>query len=61
MSKEIKNKIDSLQKEYDGIFDPSTFILRPRLLEIETEILQLQRSCHHNFVKGKCEFCYTEE
>ena len=61
MSKEIKNKIDELNKEYDEIFDPSTFVLKPRLFEIETEIMQLRKKCKHNFINGKCEFCYTEE
>ena len=61
MSKEIKNRIDELNKEYDEIFDPSTFVLKPRLFEIETEIMQLRKRCNHNFVDGKCEFCYTEE
>lgn len=61
MSKEIKATIDKLQKEYDELFDPSVFVLQPRLFEIQTEITQLQKKCHHNFVNGKCEFCYTEE
>lgn len=61
MSKEIKNRIDELKKEYDEIFDPSTFVLIPRLFEIENEITQLQNKCNHNFINGKCEFCYMEE
>ena len=61
MSKEIKNRIDALQKEFDGLFDPSTFVLKPRLIEIQAEITQLQSKCNHNFIDGKCEFCYMEE
>ena len=54
-------RIDELKKEYDEIFDPSTFVLIPRLFEIENEITQLQNKCNHNFINGKCEFCYMEE
>lgn len=61
MSKEIKERIDKLCKEYDEIFDPSTFVLKPRLFEIETEIMQLQKKCTHHFINGQCEFCKMEE
>ena len=61
MSKEIKDKIAVLAKEYDELFDPSTFVLKPRLLEIQTEIMKLQRQCEHEFVNGFCIYCAREE
>ena len=61
MSKEIKDKIAALSKEYDSLFDPTTFVLKPRLIEIQGEIMELQRKCKHNFVNGCCEYCTREE
>jgi hypothetical protein len=61
MSKEIKDKIAILTREYEEIFDPSTFVLKPRLIEIQTEIMKLQRECNHSFVNGFCEYCAREE
>ena len=61
MSKEIKDKIAVLAKEYDELFDPSTFVLKPRLIEIQTEIMKLQRQCEHKFENGFCIYCAREE
>ena len=38
--------------------DPTTFVLNPRIGEINKEIKELQAQCQHNFVNGVCEFCY---
>jgi ribosomal protein S17E len=61
MSKEIKDKIAALFEEYNSLFDPTTFVLNPRLIEIQGEIMELQRKCKHNFVNGYCEYCTREE
>ena len=58
MSKEIKEKIDALSKEAESLLDPTTFVLNPRIEEINLEIAKLQNECKHNFVNGICEFCY---
>ena len=58
MSKEIKVKIDALNQEAMDLFDPTTFVLNPRIHEIDKEIRALQAECKHNFVNGVCEFCY---
>lgn len=58
MSKEIKMKIDALNKEAEQLLDPTTFVLNPRIQEIDKEIHALQAECEHNFVNGICEFCY---
>ena len=58
MSKEIKMKIDALNKEAEQLLDPTTFVLNPRIGEIDKEIRTLQAECEHNFVNGICEFCY---
>lgn len=58
MSKEIKEKIDKLMAESEKLLDPATFVLNPRIGEIDREITELQKQCKHNFVNGICEFCY---
>lgn len=61
MSNEIKEKIDALNKEIEQLLDPSTFVLVPRIKEINTEIKNLQSQCQHNYINGICEFCYRGE
>ena len=58
MSQEIKRKIDELSLEAEKLMDPTTFVLNPRIGEIDKEITELQAKCQHNFVNGVCEFCY---
>ena len=58
MSKEIKEKIDALSKEAESLLDPTTFVLNPRIEEINLEIAKLQNECKHNYVNGVCEYCY---
>ena len=58
MSQEIKKRIDELSLEVEKLMDPSTFVLNPRIGEIDKEIRALQAQCKHNFVNGICEFCY---
>ena len=58
MSKEIRMKIDALNEEIEQLMDPTTFVLNPRIHEIDKEIRALQAECKHNFVNGVCEFCY---
>ena len=57
MSKEIKEKIDILTAEAESLLDPTTFVLNPRIAEINLEIVKLQEQCAHNYVNGVCEFC----
>jgi hypothetical protein len=58
MSKEIKMKIDALNQEIEQLMDPTTFVLNPRIGEIDKEIRELQAKCEHSFVNGICKFCY---
>ena len=58
MSQEIKKRIDELSLEVEQLMDPTTFVLNPRISEIDKEIKALQAQCQHNFVDGACEFCY---
>ena len=58
MSQEIKKRIDELSLEAETLMDPTTFVLNPRIGEINKEIIELQNKCKHNFVNGVCEYCY---
>ena len=57
MSKEIKEKIEALSAEAETLLDPTTFVLNPRIAEINLEIDRLQKQCKHNYTNGVCEFC----
>ena len=61
MSKIIKERIDALNQEIEQLMDPTTFVLNPRIQEINKEIKMLQHQCRHNFVNGICELCYRGE
>jgi prefoldin subunit 5 len=61
MSKIIKERIDALNQEIEQLMDPTTFVLNPRIQEIDKEIRALQAECKHNFVNGICEFCCRGE
>lgn len=61
MSKNIKERIDALNQEIEQLMDPTTFVLNPRIQEIDKEIRTLQTECKHNFVNGICEFCCRGE
>ena len=61
MSKEIRTRINELSEEAERLMDPTTFVLNPRIGEINQEIEELQSKCQHHFVNGMCEFCDLEE
>ena len=61
MSKIIKERIDALNQEIEQLLDPATFVLNPRIQEIDKEIKMLQHQCKHNFINGICEFCCRGE
>ena len=52
MSKIIKERIDALNQEIEQLLDPATFVLNPRIQEIDKEIKMLQHQCRHSFVNG---------
>lgn len=60
MSKDIRIRINELSKEAENLIDPTTFVLNPRIGEINQEIEELQAKCQHHFVEGFCEFCDLE-
>jgi hypothetical protein len=61
MSKEIKEQIDKLNEEVEGMVSTGTFALNSRVAAIMCKINTLQQQCKHNFVNGVCEFRYMEE
>ena len=61
MSKEIRTRMNELSEEAERLMDPTTFVLNPRIGEINQEIEELQSKCQHHFVNGMCEFCDLEE
>lgn len=60
MSKDIRARMNELSKEAERLIDPTTFVLNPRIAEINQEIEELQHKCQHHFVEGMCEFCDLE-
>ena len=61
MSKEIRIRMNELSEEAERLMDPTTFVLNPRIGEINQEIEELQSRCQHHFINGMCEFCDLEE
>ena len=54
-------KVSQKRKEIEDIIDPTTFVLNPRIKELEQEINELQSMCKHCFVEGVCIHCTKEE
>ena len=44
---ETFEKVNELQREWDKNFDPSTFVLNPRMKELQLELANLQDHCDH--------------
>lgn len=58
---EIKKQIDANYNLIEKNFKPNCFVLDTETARLMEEISTLQNLCQHNFVDGKCEFCYKEE
>ena len=58
---EIFTAISEKKKEIENIYDPTTFVLNPKVQELEKEISDLQNKCPHNYIGKVCEFCGKEE
>ena len=60
MIENFEMKINRLFSELDASFDPTTFVLNSKATKILSEIEQMQQSCNHNFINGKCSICRLE-
>ena len=58
---EIFSAVSKRKQEIESIFDPTTFVLNPRVQELEREINELQEECPHRYTNGICDFCGKEE
>lgn len=58
---EIHNKIDQINKQIIKILQPNEFTLMNLIVELTTEIRELQAQCTHKFIDGYCEYCYKEK
>jgi hypothetical protein len=57
---EIKKQIDANYNLIEQSYKPDCFVLNTKVAKLMEEINVLQNLCQHNFVDGKCEFCYKE-
>lgn len=60
-SKELMALIKEKRAEFAKHFDPSTFVLNKKAMEIQNEISDLQKECSHEFENGVCKICGAEE
>ena len=58
---EIKQKIDENNSIIEQLVTPNKFTLNNTVAKLLEENKKLQAQCQHNFIKGYCEYCYTEE
>lgn len=58
---EIFNLVSEKKQEIEDLFDPTTFVLNPRVQELEQEIFNLQEKCEHHFIDNKCAYCGKEK
>lgn len=60
-SEEIKQKIDANNLMIKTLSNHSFFVLNTKVLSLLKENVELQNQCKHEFVNGKCIYCYKEE
>ena len=58
---DIYAKVQKKEAEIESLFDPTSFVLNPRIIELECEIKELQEQCEHEFLHGECKFCKIKE
>ena len=57
-NQELHQAIKNKQQEIEELFDPTTFVLNPKIERLEKEIEQLQSQCRHDFSDtDKCKIC----
>lgn len=58
---EIYAKVQKKEAEIEALFDPSSFVLNPQIVQLENEIKELQEQCEHEYLRGECKFCKKSE
>lgn len=60
MSIEIKEKIDKYMADLQDAFPAGTFVLDPKVAEINQKIYKLREQCKHEYDEnGICVYCYS--
>lgn len=60
-NEEINQKIKANYARLEDIVTPWIFTLNNEAKKILEENQQLQEQCEHEFVEGRCVYCYKEE
>lgn len=60
-NEEINQKIKANYARLEDIVTPWIFTLNNEAKKILEENQQLQEQCEHEFVDGRCVYCYKEE
>lgn len=60
-NEEINQKIKTNYARLEDIVTPWIFTLNNEAKKILEENQQLQEQCEHEFVEGRCVYCYKEE
>ena len=58
---EIFNLVTEKKQKIEELFDPTIFVLNPKIKELEKEIYDLQEKCIHHFIDNKCAYCGKEK
>ena len=58
---EIFNLVTEKKQKIEELFDPTIFVLNPKIKELEKEIYDLQEKCAHHFIDNKCAYCGKEK
>ena len=58
---EIKQKIDENNSIIEQLVTPNKFTINNTVAKLLEENKKRQAQCHHCFINGYCEYCYSEE
>lgn len=58
---EIFSLVEEKKKKIEDLIDPTTFVLNREVVELQTEIYQLQKQCPHEYENHVCKYCGKEE
>ena len=58
---EIFNLIQDKKQQIQNLFDPTVFVLKPEIVQLEQDITELQNQCEHEYVNKVCKYCGKEK
>lgn len=60
MENETRKKVNELYKQIEENMDTSSFVLNKIVMELQSQLENIQNNCNHHYVNNKCIYCDYE-